>query len=105
MGLRLRYESLRGEHSYSWRVNVGGRSPGWRGWLACELHRLAMMLDRRWLMLVEVTSDPGLTMEKQREVLRAGIEAMNRHTDHLVRTEAVELAMRAQRPELFKEVQ
>ena len=96
---------MSGDPSTWWWVIRVNSPRGWRQRIAHWLHGLAVRIDNRWSIAVEVESDPPIGTAAQAAVIKAGMKHAERLLSNEVETAACERVMRAHMPHLFRDRQ
>lgn len=74
---------------------------GWRNWIGNRLRSLATRVDRRHSLAFRIHSQPSLTASQQTECIAQAFKALEQAVASECDAEALELAMRATRPNLY----
>ena len=86
---------------FSWRV-MGNTQPGWRGWLANRLRRLAQRVDGALTLGITIETSPPLHPRRNRQVIDFAVQAIERAVASEARDAAVDLALTDTYPELAR---
>jgi hypothetical protein len=93
-----------GARGFSWRMSTN-KPRGWRQRVGQLLHRLAMRLDGRHSLAIEICCDPPLGADRQRAVLTQALKHAHELLHDEARAAAVECVLRQTQPQLYRDKQ
>jgi hypothetical protein len=86
---------------YRWWLRIDARA-GWRQALGMALRHLAHRVDGRYAPAIEIASEPPISAAQRAQIMRCGLQAIERAIEAEVRFDAMDAAMAQLRPGLIE---